>query len=153
MLVAVDTGESVVLRARDGSVEFDALELVGQPICVQLHEPIAQRLPAAPRMPRIPIDDLTIARAAWSVSPGDLPWLHDVDRGARFVAARRWARALGLPRHVFYKVPTERKPCYLDFDPRDGCRWASDQEGTEPDRFSESLLYWGLHRRSNQMVT
>ncbi|MBC7978644.1 MAG: lantibiotic dehydratase, partial [Myxococcales bacterium] len=32
------------------------------------------------------------------------------------VAARRWARALGLPRRVFVKTPEEVKPAYVDFD-------------------------------------
>jgi hypothetical protein len=33
---------------------------------------------------------------------------------ARFVAARRWARAAGLPRFVYVKSPVEVKPVYVD---------------------------------------
>ena len=33
----------------------------------------------------------------------------------RFLSARRWARAHGLPRFVFAKVPVEVKPFYVDF--------------------------------------
>jgi hypothetical protein len=29
---------------------------------------------------------------------------------------RRWARGLGLPRFCFYKISTEKKPCYLDLE-------------------------------------
>ena len=35
--------------------------------------------------------------------------------GERFLAAQRWARARGLPRHVFVKSELEVKPMYLDF--------------------------------------
>lgn len=113
MLLAVDNGETVKMVARDGSVAFDALELFGVP-----HEMINRRLPEAPHTPRVTIDELTIARETWHVTPADMDFLGEENRYRRFAAVRRWAQQHGMPRRVFYKSPAERKPCLLDFDSR-----------------------------------
>jgi hypothetical protein len=118
MFVAVDDGHTVVMRARDGSAEFDALELFGGHLCDQLHKLIVQRLPRAPHSPRITIDDLTVMRETWDLTPADMGFCDLKDHYARFAAVRRWAHERGMPRHVFYKSPAEKKPCYLDFDSR-----------------------------------
>ena len=62
------------------------------------------------------IDDVVIARATWRVAPAELAWPALEEPAARFSAARRWARALGMPRWVFVKTPEEVKPVYVDFD-------------------------------------
>ena len=38
------------------------------------------------------------------------------DEAARFVGARRWMHAAGLPRFVFARVPGELKPLFVDLD-------------------------------------
>ena len=118
MLLAVDNGQSVVMRARDGSLEFDALELFGQPLCERLHELIAQRLPTISHAPRVTIDDLIVARETWHTAAAGMSFLEEPDRARRFAAVRRWARAHRMPRCVFFKSPAEPKPCYLDFASR-----------------------------------
>jgi hypothetical protein len=116
LLTAIDDGESIVVRARDGRIAFDALELFGAPMCQQVNRIAGSCLPETSHSPRVTIGDLTIARERWLVTTGELSFLDERDRAMRFVAARAWARAHALPRHVFYKSPLEIKPCFLDFD-------------------------------------
>lgn len=115
MLMACDEGDGLVMRARDGSVEFDALELFGNELCRELHRIIPQRLPFAPHTPRVTIGTLTIARESWHVTAESMPFLDQRNRYLQFAAVRQWARSLGMPRRVFFKSPDEPKPCYLDF--------------------------------------
>jgi hypothetical protein len=115
-LLAVDTGEVVRMRARDGSLEFDALELFGFSLCFELNDVLGHWAPRAPHVPRVTIGDLTISRERWETTPAEIALPDGHDRAAWFLAVRRWASARGLPRYVFYKSPREPKPCYLDFD-------------------------------------
>ena len=66
--------------------------------------------------PRITIDKLVISRERWTFAPDDLPFCKLDASAERFTETRRWARTHGLPRLLFYKVPEERKPCFLDLD-------------------------------------
>jgi hypothetical protein len=116
MLVPFDDGAAVRMRARDGSVEFDAIELFGMPLCWEVDSVLKQYLPDAAHLPRLTIGALTIGRERWLATRDDFPFLTERDRAARFAAMRAWARARGLPRYVFYKLPRERKPCFLDLD-------------------------------------
>jgi hypothetical protein len=116
LLVAVDDGRRIMIRARDGRVEFDAIELLGQPLGMLLNDVIARRLPEAPHWPRVTIGGLTVSREMWSVAPADMKFLAETEPGLQFAAVRRWARERGMPNRVFYRSPLERKPCYLDFD-------------------------------------
>lgn len=116
MFVAVDTGETIVMRARDGSLEFDAVDLIGTFLGTKANEIIKHwRLDEA-HVPRVTIGDLTIARERWTMTPAEMPFLADRDRSSQFAAARAWALERGMPRRVFYKSPAEEKPCYLDFN-------------------------------------
>jgi hypothetical protein len=118
LLQAFDTGDTVMMRARDGSIEFDTLELFYSALARQLHVSLGQRLPDAPHTPRLVVGDLTVMRESWFVAVADLPFLEERDEYAQFAAVRRWARDRGMPRHVFYRSPAEPKPCFLDFDSR-----------------------------------
>jgi hypothetical protein len=69
----------------------------------------------SPHSPRITIGPLVVARESWRFEPAELPWL-SVEAAERFIAVRRWARNLGLPRFVFLRSPRETKPCFIDFD-------------------------------------
>jgi hypothetical protein len=72
--------------------------------------------PVWPHSPRITIDKLVIARETWRANPKELPFLALEDEFERFLAVRRWARKLGLPRFVFFKTPEERKPTWVDLE-------------------------------------
>jgi hypothetical protein len=56
------------------------------------------------------------------VRPSALPFIDETDEPVRFARIRAWARDGGLPRHVFYKCPGERKPCHLDLASAMSCQ-------------------------------
>ena len=60
---------------------------------------------------RAQVGRLVIRRATWTAAAGELP---------EDLAA--WARDRGLPRRVFARSPTERKPRYVDFESPSLCR-------------------------------
>ena len=73
-------------------------------------------MPPLAHTPRITIDKLVISRERWTFTPDQLPFAHSEVATERFIEARRWARAHDLPRLLFYKVPEEPKPCFLDLE-------------------------------------
>nr|WSZ99066.1 lantibiotic dehydratase family protein [Streptomyces sp. NBC_00857] len=64
-------------------------------------------------LPRLEFDDLILSRAVWPVDPGRIRH-KDAQRG--FLLVQRLRSELGLPRHVFARVPEETKPIYVDLD-------------------------------------
>jgi hypothetical protein len=69
-----------------------------------------------PHTPRVSIDKLVVSRERWRFSPAEIEFAHLGHGPERLLAARRWARRHELPRFLFYKIPEEAKPCYLDLD-------------------------------------
>jgi hypothetical protein len=115
-LLAIDDGERVLLRARDGSVEFDALELFHDWLVPEVNDLLGHVCRRERHTPRITLGMLTVARERWDLPASELAFVHEKDELARFVAAREWARSNDMPTRLFYKTPTEPKPCYLDLD-------------------------------------
>ena len=75
----------------------------------RLYAPVAHR-------PRMTIGRLVVAREAWRLDLAPLtPWRRLSSR-ERYVEVRRLARSLGWPRWIFYRLPGEPKPLYLDLD-------------------------------------
>lgn len=66
--------------------------------------------------PRIALDGVVLARESWRMAKGDLRFSQEKTQLSRFVACRKWAVCRGLPRHAFYKISSERKPFYVDFE-------------------------------------
>jgi hypothetical protein len=66
--------------------------------------------------PRIAIDGLVVAREAWRFDAEEVRFAESQSPAARFVAVRHWARKHQLRRFLFYSVPTERKPFFLDLE-------------------------------------
>ncbi len=105
----------LVARTRDGAHSFDIMESCAG--ALMLLAPNEFKLfPPAPHTPRITLDRLVIYRESWSFPASELPFVYAKDELERFLAARRWAHAHGMPRFVFVRVPVEVKPFYLDFD-------------------------------------
>jgi Lantibiotic dehydratase, N terminus len=119
----LSTGELVIdehdgvpeVRTRDGARRFDLIAFLEHHLIAESYAWFSPVAPA-PRTPRVTIDDVVIARATWRIAPAELAWPALEEPTARFVAARRWARSLGMPRWVFVKTPEEVKPVYVDFD-------------------------------------
>ena len=116
MLVATRQDASVVVRARDGSIQFDALELFGGLLVDEAERLLADFMPRAARTPRVSLGNLVIARERWNVSPKDMPFLREKEPERQFLGIRRWRLAHGMPQRVFVKSPAERKPWFLDFN-------------------------------------
>ena len=66
--------------------------------------------------PRITIDRLVVARETWRLTAGSAidAFAGRLDDLERYVAVRRWRRALGLPEHVYLTMGTETKPVFAD---------------------------------------
>ncbi|WP_433260476.1 lantibiotic dehydratase [Actinosynnema sp. CS-041913] len=67
-----------------------------------------------PHTPRITVDKLVVARETWRTTIAETGLADVVGERDRYLAVRRWRRALGLPDRVFVKLGTEIKPFYVD---------------------------------------
>ena len=114
-LVVVDSDAGLHARTRDGQRRFDLIECFSEVLGMEIVNQF-KPLPHTRHTPRISIDRLVIQRETWRFQPAELPFVYDKQDDARFLALRRWRRAQGLPRWAFVKMPTERKPFYVDFD-------------------------------------
>ncbi|PMS14515.1 hypothetical protein C0Z18_31245 [Trinickia dabaoshanensis] len=66
---------------------------------------------------RIRLGHTILKRRTWTLQASALPIAERVGESMpAFLAWRRWADALGLPRHIFVKADTEPKPVFVDFD-------------------------------------
>lgn len=115
----VDSAELVVtrtgrVRTRDGRLDLDLIAFAEKHLIAEAHGRFSIARPD-PHLPRITIDRLVVARESWEIAPEEIQFAHEKDRFDRFLQTERWARALGLPRRVFFKIPEETKPHYLDF--------------------------------------
>jgi hypothetical protein len=70
---------------------------------------------SAAHTPRVTAGQLVLVRETWRTVVADTGLAGVLGERARYLAARRWRRELGLPELVFVKLSTEPKPCYVDF--------------------------------------
>jgi hypothetical protein len=113
-LMVEEMDDQLVVRVGDGS-PMELVELFGRTLA-----PIATQafsiFPKCGHTPRVTIDRLVVCRESWTFPSSQLTFAEAAEEPARFVAARRWARTIGLPRFVFAKSPLEVKPVFVDFD-------------------------------------
>lgn len=64
--------------------------------------------------PRITVDGLVLVRETWRTTVGQTGLADVTAERERYLAVRRWHRALGLPERIFMRIGTETKPCYFD---------------------------------------
>lgn len=114
MVVEEIDGELVV-RTRNGRYQFSLIETFAQLITKEAVDSF-QIIPSQKHTPRLTIDRLVVRREAWKFTPDEIPFAHETDEEARFLAARQWKQSQNLPRFLFIKVPIEKKPFYFDFD-------------------------------------
>jgi len=114
-LVVEEHEGELVARTRDGRLCFDILEMFGRTFSDFITESF-RMFGHLNHTPRVSIDRVTVLRETWRCAASELDFAHVKDEAERFLATRRWARSLGMPRQVFVKVPIETKPCYVDFD-------------------------------------
>jgi hypothetical protein len=113
-LVVTDYGQGPLARTRDGKRHFDLIECFAGLLGMEVVDHFKIVGPTT-YTPRIAIDRLVVCRETWRFLPGDLVFPYEKTDSERFLAARRWMHAHNLPRCVFVKMPTERKPFYVDF--------------------------------------
>jgi Lantibiotic dehydratase, N terminus len=105
-------GGRLDLRAPDGA-RHDALAVLGELIAFAIFN-LFKPMPPLPHTPRVAIDRLVVAREAWRMPLEAVSFAGPVPGPDGFLAARRFAGRLGLPRFVFLRLPGELKPIYLD---------------------------------------
>jgi hypothetical protein len=112
-LVVQDVDGRLVARTYDNRYRADILDFLGELLSVTVVDSLS--LAATGRhTPRIAIDRLVVQREAWRVPLAEVgPLLAGQDED-RFVALRAWARGLGMPERVFFAVPFEDKPVFVD---------------------------------------
>lgn len=114
-LVVEEIDKQLVVRTRDGKFSFDLMEVVADLMGSAMPDPFKLLLPIN-HLPRISIDRLVVCRETWQFDASDMPFIQMKDTTEQFVAARRWRYVHGIPRFVFIKLASERKPFYVDFD-------------------------------------
>ncbi|HEY6351957.1 MAG TPA: lantibiotic dehydratase [Candidatus Angelobacter sp.] len=111
-LVVERCDDEIVVRALDGRV-FTAVELAGWRFAEMVGDSFKMFIPSS-HSPRISIDRMILKRELWRFTPDELSFALQAEGAERFLQCRDWGLAHGLPRFVFYKVPVETKPTYLD---------------------------------------
>ncbi|MER5431213.1 lantibiotic dehydratase [Streptomyces sp. NPDC002588] len=109
-----DRDGRLVVSAPGSAAEFDAFDLFGEALKSLMLRHFSL-FPIKSHRPRTVVDDVVLAREGWRVPVSALDFALLADGPQRFIAARRWAAELGLPRYVFVKSPAETKPFYVDF--------------------------------------
>jgi hypothetical protein len=161
-LVVTTVGDTLVIRTRDGRWSTEIIEFFAEFLSLTVIDAFKLVRPSA-HTPRIAIDRLVVSRESWCCAPADLSFAVDKNEADRFIGARRWARAHGVPRFVFVKMPTERKPFYVDLDSpilvnmlAKAIRRAREQGDTTPMTITEMLptldQVW-LHDAEGQKYT
>jgi hypothetical protein len=115
MVIEEQEAPGLVVRTRDGRLAFDLLETFSDLLAFNLQNGFGFLEPR-PHSPRITIDRLVVCRESWSVPASELAFCGIQDGADRFLAARRWQQASGLPRFAFLKSTVEPKPLYVDFE-------------------------------------
>ena len=115
MLEVEPAGDRLVVHTRDRSQHWDLIDLLGDLLMIQIVQ-LFSFFPARRHIPRISFDRLVVQRETWCFTPQEVSFASMTSESERFLEARRWMHSSHLPSHVFLKVPTEKKPFYLDFD-------------------------------------
>ena len=114
-LVVENTDQGLMLRCRDGRIQFEIIEGLGA-LLSNLVVSFFRIFPKEGHTPRIVIDRLVICRETWHFLPQEISFAYERDGASRFLAARNWMYRFGLPRFVFVKSPVEKKPIYVDLN-------------------------------------
>jgi hypothetical protein len=114
-LDVVPRGDRLIVRSRDGRFERELVDFVAIQLSYAVQSAF-RMLAAAPHTPRVTIDRLVVSRETWCVPASSLGFARERDAPKRLLSARRWARDLGLPRHVYVKAASEVKPIFIDLD-------------------------------------
>ncbi|MEV4534073.1 lantibiotic dehydratase [Asanoa sp. NPDC049518] len=110
--VAERDGVLVATSRRDGW-EAPVLECFGEHLSSVAVNLFKLRAPAV-RAPRVAIGSVTVCRQSWRVPLAELADMAGRDKDPAQSRLRTWLTGLGLPRHVFARVPGDPKPFFVD---------------------------------------
>jgi Lantibiotic dehydratase, N terminus len=108
-LVVEEIEGQLVVRTRDHRIAFDIIAFLEHYLVGASFSEFG--LLSGDHTPRVVVDGVVLSRERWVTAAAELAFAHAPDA---FVAVRAWARALGLPRRLFIKVPEETKPLFVD---------------------------------------
>lgn len=114
-LVVTEEDGFLRVRQRGTTTVYDVMDLVQEDLMLASRH-LFVPLPMPKRGGRITLGGMVVRRQSWRFEPDECAFALAEEGLDRFIGARRWARAHGLPRFVFAKVPEETKPCYLDLE-------------------------------------
>ncbi|MDB4961946.1 MAG: hypothetical protein JWP01_1945 [Myxococcales bacterium] len=114
-LVVEPHGDSLRLRSRGDDRTFILEQLLDSFLSTESASHF-KLIPHAAHTPRVSVDNFVVSRETWRFEIADLDFLQVEDPLDRMLGVRRWAARHGVPRFVFYSIPEETKPCYLDLD-------------------------------------
>jgi hypothetical protein len=114
-LVVEKTAGGLIMRTRDGRTRLDVIESIAEALSLMVVNAM-KILSRGKHTPRVTIDRLVVCRESWSALASELTFAEVKDEAARYLATRKWAASLGMPRFMFVKASTEVKPFYLDLD-------------------------------------
>ncbi|HEX3647194.1 MAG TPA: lantibiotic dehydratase [Pseudonocardiaceae bacterium] len=111
-LRVADTETGLVVRAPDGR-SWPVIELFTG--LLWMHAFDTWKLAGTEtHTPRVTVDGLVLLRETWRTTVGGSGLADVTGERDRYLAVRRWRRAMGLPERVFLRIDTEAKPCYVD---------------------------------------
>jgi Lantibiotic dehydratase, N terminus len=113
-LLVEDIDGQLLVRTPAG-VRIDLMDVFGDLIS-KLVAGGFRLIPKADHNPRVTIDRLVVSRESWTLPSSSFDFADAPDDASRFLGARRWARARGMPRFVYVKTAIEEKPVYVDLD-------------------------------------
>jgi hypothetical protein len=114
-VIVEEAGGILMAKTRDGRLRFDVIEWFADILSSSTTNKF-KLLPPAPHTPRITVDHLMVSRESWSFKASELAFAYKENEAQRFLEARRWGNAHGLPRFFFVKSPVEVKPFYVDLN-------------------------------------
>lgn len=104
----------LLVLTRDRSQQWELIDLLGDPLMIQIVQ-LFHLFPLSTHIPRVSIDRLVVQRETWCFPHQEVSFAPLSSESERFLQAHRWLRRHQLPTRVFMKVPTEKKPFYVDF--------------------------------------
>jgi hypothetical protein len=107
-----DAGGELLATAADGR-SWPLTAIFAQPLSEVAVE-MFKHAGTGPHSPRVVIDRMVVSRETWRVSAAESGLLDTAAESERFLAARRWRQALGLPERVFVGISSEVKPLFVD---------------------------------------
>jgi len=105
----------LLVLTRDRSQQWELIDLLGDPLMIQIVQ-LFHLFAASGHLPRVSFDRLVVQRETWCFPHQEISFAPLSSESERFLQAHRWLRRHQLPSRVFLKVPTEKKPFYVDFE-------------------------------------